>query len=173
MRRPGSETICPEQTEVEQEMATTSAAFPAHTAAEVTAGSLVFLNMAGSDKKEFKSMKPPVALAFVRSVEDGGKWNINWFSLGSPNFKLANKFQTWNKFWTDPNWPKKEGLKAKQVPTTAQIFKYWSSDEADPETMVQILIPPDLYTTNRVIQSDTIRLPTTLITEGIMALIGK
>ena len=136
---------------------------------DVTEGSLVFLNMHGNATAEYKSMDPPVALVFVHSKE-ADAWNVCWFQLAGKSFKLRNKFQVWNKFWTDANWSKKEKLKKKQIPTTEQIFKYWYTKPVDPQTLVPILIPPSLYDAGKVIQADTTRLPTTLITDVLMPL---
>ena len=133
----------------------------------VEAGTLIFINMLGSKSKEFKSMKIPISLAFVRSVL-GSKLVVHWFQLSKPDFDLKCKTQVYKKFWSDPNWPKKEKLSKKSIPTTQQIFKYWVQQEVKTKTVVNICIPKTLYTLEKVIQKDEFRLPTQFVEDVII-----
>ena len=133
----------------------------------VEAGTLIFINMLGSKSKEFKSMKIPISLAFVRSVL-GSKLVVHWFQLSKPDFDLKCKTQVYKKFWSDPNWPKKEKLSKKSIPTTQQIFKYWVQQEVKRKTVVNICIPKTLYTLEKVIQKDEFRLPTQFVEDVII-----
>ena len=136
---------------------------------EVKEGELVFLDMHGSTTLEYKSMSPAVALVFVARIS-ADEWNVHWYSLNGRNFNLKNKYQTWTKFWTHPAWARKEKLKKHDIPSTDLIFKYWYAKTVSPESMVPIRIPPDMYVTAKVIQSDTVRLPTALITDVLLPL---
>ena len=113
-------------------------------------------------------MDIPVELVFVRSVEGTRYVNVNWFSLADADFRLSKKHAKFVKHWTDPNWMKKEKLKPKEMPTTAQIFKYWSADKQDRRSIVPISIPVSYYTTDKVIQKDTFMLPTDFITNYLI-----
>ena len=135
-------------------------------------GSLCLVNMQGDRSKEYSSMRYPVALVFVQGRSNDAftretMLNVCEFKLSTADFNLSLKYQTWNKYWTDPKWPTLEKLKKRQQPTSDQIFKYWYKTLVEPDTIVPVRIPANMYETSKVIQKDNIKLPTEFIT-GIL-----
>ena len=107
------------------------------------------LNM--RNDQEFLAFKYPVGIAYVRSIDP---FKVSWFVLPETQlapgvsarekarrWKTTNKFLTFEKYYTDPNWFK---AKKKTPPTEAEILEQWYVSAADRNWILPIDVPqPD------------------------------
>ena len=136
---------------------------------DIKEGSLRFLFMGESSEPEYRDMEFPVGLVFVRAVQ-GKRLQAYWFQRqgGRKDFDPRLKFQTYAKWWNDPKWLRKLKLKRNQSPKTEQIFDNWFTSLVDIDTVVSVEIPAALYNPPKVVQNDTLKLPTEFITKTLL-----
>jgi hypothetical protein len=166
--------LCEESPAAGNASATVTAPAPIVPAVSVKGSSLCLLNMQGNHEKEYRGMKIPVALVFVRDV-NAASMRVCWYQLAGADFNTKVTSQVWKKFWTDPDWLKKEGLdkrkssKSKRsTPSTEQIFRYWYGTTEQCATALPIQIPPSLYDVAKLVENDSYRMPTSFIVETLI-----
>jgi len=118
---------------------------------------MVFLNMCGD--AEFGDQLYPTVPVFITAVR-GDKMDIKWYTKtwSGRTFKSTNVYVTYEKFWTDPDFATKEGLKKRDKPSKEIVDKWWSQQEFDTTLCIPLEVPMTLKL-DAVWRNDTIKFP--------------